>query len=584
VSKSNSMKGKIGLQSGKVLDNSLDKQPSVDNICIPEREPIRQFDSRRDTELASPSTDAPSPRKIAGAAATLSRESSVIIKSRSGTVLQRQNSRQGGAQKLNSTMVGAGSTAERSTNVMNTSVTVTDRTGSPTSPLLHHSTKSTARANGERGSVGFSIVDRTLDSYNSKHKTGTSQPSVEDLSTSRHRDMFRSTATSQNKKPSETSWKRHLQDSQVNGKVKLSLLRRDSQRQEEKSEAEIGILIDTAANNKGVGYQPKNNLGYKGDEASTDRAQVASNPAKPEETRPGYFARGPFRNASSTNSNVFKSRDKSPESPLVSKPAANPDPKSKRFLEGKSSSLTRGDSTVKSSDKPPQTYYLGKLESRGSTSRQGGQRFMKSPSLVETPSAATGLDSPKFKVSSSKYRNDLSSTQKESNEIRLIKNNSLIENRSSGVVPTGVAGFRSTIGPGSHWLSNSSQQQEESTSHAKEQPGHSNGRSVDSKPSKEIETSKMRSTMNHSFLNKFNLENVIKKLKAEETVQQNEGQLTSTQVSANQSIGHNQQSNYLAVNTTSKQAFKRTNRGRGTKTNLLRSVFPNNNNTTATNN
>jgi len=280
---------------------------------------------------------------------------------------------------------------------------------------------------------------------------------------------------------------------------------------------------------------------------------------------------------------VFKSRDKSPESPLIPKPAANSDPKSKRFLEGKSSSLTRGDSSVKSTDKPPQAYYLGKMESRGSNSRQGGQRFMKSPSLVETPSVAIGFDSPKFKVTSSKNRSDLSSTQKESNEIRLIKNNSLIENRS-GLVPTGVTGFRSTIGPGSHWLSNSSQQQEESTTHTKEQPGHTNGRSVDSKPSKELETSKMRSTMNHSFLNKFNLENVIKKLKAEETVHQNDRQLTTTQVSANQSIGQHQQSNYLAVNTTSKQAFKRTNRGRGTKTNLLRSVFPNNNTTTGANN
>lgn len=579
ISKSSSTKGKVGLHSSKLLNNSSERQPSVDTIVIPDREPIRQFDSRKDTELASPLTESSSPRKIAAGAGNMSRESSVIIKSRSGTILQRQNSRQGASKKHNTTVLGAGSTTERSSNAMNTSILVTDRAGSPISPLLHSSATSTARPSVERGSAAFSIVDQALTRYQSKNLTGTSQPSAEELSTSRHQELFRSTATNKQKKHSEAVWKRNLQESQISGKVKLSLLRRDSERQMEKSEADGdgGLLIDTAINRGEQGVDSKNSQAFKQDDASTDRPKGNSYLQKLDQSKQGYYSRGGVKNGSSLNSNVFKSRDRSPESPLLpAKPSVSSDPKQKRFFEGKSSSLTRGDSTGKSTDSASQAYYLGKLETRGSNSRQSGQRFVKSPSLADAPANGTELDSPKFKVSVSKAKIESTGTHKEVTEIRLIKNHSLVEHRNPTSTATGT--FRSTVGPGSHWIGNSSSQAQEDVSSQKKDPaGLNKGRSMDSKVGKEVEPPKMRSTMNHSFLNKFNLENVIKKLKAEETNLQNEGHQTSTQMSANHSTGQHQQSNYLAVNTTSKQAFKRTNRGRGTKNNLLRSVFPNNN-------
>ena len=576
ISKNNSTRSKVGLQSSKILNNSSDRQPSVDAISIPDREPIRQFDSRKDTELASPLTDASSPRKLAGGAGNTSRESSVIIKSRSGTVLQRQNSRQALSKKLNSTVIGPGSNTERSSNGMNTSIVVTDRTGSPVSPQLHHSASVTTRPSMERGSAGFSIVEQTLNRYVHKQITGASQPSAEELSTSRHQEMFRNTATDRNKKLSEASWKRNLHDSQMSGKVKLSLLRRDSEKMLEKSQPDVdlGLLIDTAhqgGQTEGAPISPS----LKYDDVSTDKPRGGSTVYKPDPVKPGYFSKGGLRSGNSMNSNVFKSRDKSPDSPTLAKSGLSSDPRSKRFLEGKSNSLSRGDSTGKSSDKPSQAYYLGKLESRGSNSRQSAHRFTKSPSLTDAPNGAGEVDSPKFKVTVLKQRQDTAGTgqQKEANEIRLIKNSSLVDHRTGATAAP--ANFRSTAGPGTHWASNStSHPPEEASSVKKEQVGSQYGRSLDSKPAKDADSSKMRNTMNHSFLNKFNLENVIKKLKAEETTQQNEGPQTSTQVSANHSLGQ-QQSNYLAVNTTSKQAFKRTNRARGTKNNLLRSVFPN---------
>lgn len=196
--------------------------------------------------------------------------------------------------------------------------------------------------------------------------------------------------------------------------------------------------------------------------------------------------------------------------------------------------------------------------------------------MTDAPNGASDVDSPKFKVTVLKQRQDQAGTgqQKEANEIRLIKNSSLVDHRTTGISP--AANFRSTAGPGTYWAANStSQPPEEGSSLKKATATPQYGRSLDNKPSKEAETTKMRNTMNHSFLNKFNLENVIKKLKAEETTQNQEGRHNSTQPSANQSLGQAQQSNYLAANTTSKQAFKRTNRARGTKNTLLRSVFPN---------